>query len=499
MPITLDTSTLLNLIDEARGFEQMRDIEREAEILKVFWSDFSLDPDTDNLAPTVKAEVYRLCGKFLSAYAKAKALPEVSDCQERGKNLLTRAIDIFEEFGYFEKAALAKCQIALSYYYDGRTKEADAVLFQAEKLFRLDQSNPYYTEIKINHLIALMHLHRDSECLKIIEKHETTIRTSSNYYLQVMFYNQCGMFFNNSSQHEKAEKYFCKAYRAARNSENQRAIGQIFNNLAYTCRKTGDLYKAYDYARRAIIVAERMKDAGWLANYLDTKAAIELDLGNAERALETVEKSIDILNATGEVISLVESLWTKVEILFALGNSEKAVLTFSKLSEKVLIGIGETEAEHYAKIFTEKLYSHKKSSEKNLLPIDTDGEKIIRFYPTDDLRIENLLDEMYRLFFVPAAKAGILGFDEDVIVCAYTRKKPNPIVMVRGDNEYLLGDLVKDEAMDLTVLYTGKNQTDPICVSPDEAEIEGAVGAVAIAKTHDENYLYFENLNKVEN
>lgn len=482
----LATSTLLTLLDEARGHEQLRDIEREAEILKVFWNDFSRDPETEGFDLPVKGEVFRLCGKFLSAYAKAKALPEIKDYQERGKNLLTKATEIFEQIGDFEKAALAKCQIALSYYCDGRSREADAVLFQAERLFRLKQTNPYYLEIKINHLIALMHLRRNAECLRIIEKHESSIRSSANHYLQIMFFNQCGMFLNNIGRHENAEKYFYAAYRIARTTGNERAVGQTSNNIAYTCRQTGELYKAYDYARRAISVAENMRDAGWLANYLDTKASIELDLGDAERALKTIEMSIEILSATGENISLVESLWTKIEILFALKKPEKADATFSKLYEIALLGIGESEAEIYARRFAEEFD----------LQNNPGGEKIIRFEVFDGLRLENLSNEAYRLFYVPKSKSAVLGYDDDVVVCAYTRKKPNPIVMVRGDQEYLLGDLVKDDEMDLTILYTGKNQTDPICVSPLEAEIEGSVGAVAIAKTLEENYLYFENLER---
>lgn len=493
MPIVPQTSTLLTLLDEARGYEQLRDIERESEILKVFWDDFSRDPDTDDLTLEVKGEIFRLCGKFLSAYAKAKALPEIKDYQERGKNLLTKATEIFEQIGDFEKAALARCQIALSYYNEGRSKEADAVLFQTERLFRLKQSNPYYLEIKINHLIALIHLRRNSQCFEIIEKHETAIRSSANFYLQLMFFNQCGMFYNNIRHHEKAEKYFYNAYRIAQKTGNERAVGQTSNNIAYTCRKTGELYKAYDYIRRSISIAERLKDVGWLANYLDTKASIELDLGDAERALKTIELSIEILTATGENISLVESLWTKVEILFALKKTEKAVLTFSKLSEIALLGIGETEAEHYATCFAEKLFRHKSSEKSYDLQNESDDEKIIRFLPFNGLRLENLKSEAYRLFFVPKSKSEVLGCDRDVIVCAYTKKKPNPIVMVRGD-EYLLGDLVRDDEMDLTILYTGKNQTEPIPVSPLEADIEGSVGSIADAVTLEKNYLYFEKL-----
>lgn len=483
----------MNLLSKAYELERSRDIDGLDEILSSTFGDFPNELEMGSFSPSDKAEIYRLYGKLFISKSKAKALPEIIGYQERGENLLNKALSLFEEIGDEEKAALVKCQLALSYYYSGRISEADAVLFQAEGLFRLKQTNPYYLEIKINHLIALIHLRRESECHKIIERHESSIRLSANHYLQIMFFNQCGMFFNNIEQHEKAEKYFYNAYRAAQKSGNLLSVGQVSNNIAYTCRKTGELYKAYDYARRAISVAKEMKDAGWLANYLDTKASIELDLGDPARALETIEISIDILSETGDNISLVESLWTKVEVLFALDKVEKAIPVFKKLAKKAASGIGESEAEFYAKRFEEKLNFHNKLSERFDLKKASDGDGIIRFYPFDGLVIQNLSIENNRLFYVPAPKAGVLGFDRDVIVCAFARKKPNPIVMVRGGEEYLVGDLIRDEGMDLTILYTGKNQTDPVCVSPYEAQIEGSIDAIALADTLAENYLYFEN------
>lgn len=90
---------------------------------------------------------------------------------------------------------------------------------------------------------------------------------------------------------------------------------------------------------------------------------------------------------------------------------------------------------------------------------------------------------MTKLFLIPAENAQILGFSEDVLISVIAEKKPNPVVMKMNDSDELfVGELVKDELFNLSVLYTGKNFTNPVCVSPDDAEIVGSVCAVASAK-----------------
>ena len=490
MSITLETSILLNLIEEARGYEKIRDLESEAKILQNFWTDFEFDPEIDDLAPAIRAEIFRLCGKFLSAYGKAKGK---SDYQERGKDLLFKSIELFTETGNEEKAALAKCQIALSYYYDGRSSSADAVLSEAERFFRLDKSNPYFLEIKINHLIALSKLEKINDCLEVIDFVAPRLESCVDPYLHLMFFNQCGFVFNIAGKHELAEKSFSRAMKTAEVSGNRRAVGQISNNLAFTSRKLGELFRAYDYVRRAIIVAESLKDYGWMANYLDTKASIELELGDLLRALETIELSVKFLSETEDVISHIESLNTKIDILFALGKSPQALIVYSKLNDLILKEYGETEADRLAETFARKM--SESANRVSAVEIISDGAEISRFELAGEIEVFNLPKDDFRLFHVPAKKAQVLGFDEDVIVCALVQKKPNPIVMSRfGD--LLMGDLVKDDEIDLIVLYTGKNRSDPICTTPDEAEIEGSVFAVALAKSLNENFLYFENLER---
>lgn len=492
MPITLETSSLLNLIEEARGFEKIRDLESEANILKIFWNDFTVNPETDGLQLEISADIYRLCGKFLSAYGKAKGKTG-SDYQERGKDLLFKSIEIFREIGNEEKAALAKCQIALSYFYDGRSSSADAVLSEAERYFKLDKNNPFYLEIKINHLIALSNLGKINECLQIIEFVAPRLESCPDPYLHLMFFNQCGMVFNNAGEHNLAEKSFLRAMKTAEASGNRRAVGQISNNLAFTSRKLGEIYQAYDYVRRAIKIADSLKDFGWMANYLDTKASIELELGDLLRALETINLSINFLTETEDVISHIESLNTKIDILLALGKVREALAINSKLDDLITKEYGEIEAKAAAERFAQKMTSA--ASRISAIEIISDVSGISRFEMNEDIRFINLPENDFRLFHVPAKNAEVLGYDEDVIICTLIQKKPNPIVMNRS-GEFLLGDLVRDNAMDLIVLYTGRNQSEPICITPDEADIEGSICAVALANSLNENFLYFENLER---
>lgn len=90
----LTLTDILYLIDEAKNAELCRDITAIQKILQPVWLDIEESPDFNNFDEIVRAELFRICGAFLSFYGNAKNL---KDYQIRGKDLLTNAIELFED------------------------------------------------------------------------------------------------------------------------------------------------------------------------------------------------------------------------------------------------------------------------------------------------------------------------------------------------------------------------------------------------------------------
>src|SRR5262245_3318252 len=96
------TVNVLELIENARNAEVCRDLKSLRQILQQVWPDDNCPPNTEKYKHPISAELYRLCGFYLTTYGLAS---QKKDYQERGKNYLTTAVDLFELAGLRQKAA----------------------------------------------------------------------------------------------------------------------------------------------------------------------------------------------------------------------------------------------------------------------------------------------------------------------------------------------------------------------------------------------------------
>lgn len=491
--MNLETPTLLALIDEARAFEINRDLESEAEILKAFWTDFSLDPEVDGLAPEHQAEVFRLCGKFLSLRGKAKL---ISSFQERGKDFLTRSINTFETIGDLPKAAEAKCQLAFSYYFDGRTNNAEDVLKEAETCFALNKDHPAYLEIKINQLIILSQNNRANECVEIIRQIKPHIEKHCKPHIMLAFMNICGFVEYLRGNHQKSVVRYTFALDLAVKLGDVRAQGKALNNIAATLRADGLLEKALSVVKQAVVIAESLGDFGWLANYYDTQAAIESDLGFTEKALTTINKSLSYLETTTDSISHCASLWTKIEIYLRIGNTPEALLIFARLAEIATAGMGEKEAAAYAEKFAQKTQTKSAS-------LVEDTKRITLFEMPADKEIFGALNDAL-FFLIPRGFSAILDQRENIVVCTENRlsgTRSNPVVLTHKiTGEHFIGNYEHENfgfenELGFCILRTSPNKfADPLFLDPDEVWYSGTIVGFAQQSELKKKCVYFEKL-----
>ncbi|MDQ3801854.1 MAG: hypothetical protein M3384_20715 [Acidobacteriota bacterium] len=373
MPITKTTQIsnreAVQLIREAKNAELCRDIQASQHILSTVWTDLEGEPLINGLKTSIQAEILRLCGFFLSFYGRSRNL---KNYQEHGKNLLTKAIEMFDCKNLSHKSAEAKVMLALCYWYEGSVNECELILEETEKEYENNQIHPVYIQICVNRLLThyLKGIrYKDSEefqkGLLIVEKLAAPIELCTDQRLKAMYHNQAGIFFRALKQPDKAAFHYSEAIKTARKSGNMRFVGFNLNNFAYLCKEIGDYTNAHCYIDESSKIFNELNDMGWLAHALDTKAQICLAEEKLVTALSSINKSLNIFYKGEDYSGLADAIFTKCRILLQLGRVSEAIKLSAELIDVASQRIGEFAADKYADEFAKLVYPLKNSSFPN--------------------------------------------------------------------------------------------------------------------------------------
>jgi tetratricopeptide (TPR) repeat protein len=363
MPITkstkITTSKAIKLIEEARNAELCRDISTCRQVLNAVWENLEEDPTLDGLEIETQAEILRLCGFFLSYYGRSRNL---KDYQERGRNFLTKAIEIFDAEDLLHKSAEAKVMLSLCYWYEGAIAESELILSETEAEYADNQLHPVYIQICVNRLMTHYWKGEYQPALKIIEQLSIPINLCKDSRLKTMYYNQAGIIYRILKQPDKAILNIQESIKHARSSGNLRFCAGSFNNLGNVCKDIGDFVKAHKCVDQALKSYTNLQETGWVAHVLDTKAQVYLAENNLVDALIQVSKALVIFQQGEDFAGLTEALFTKCKILLKLGNVSESVLLLAELLELAKHRIGEFAAKKYAGEFAQLIYLLKNTS-----------------------------------------------------------------------------------------------------------------------------------------
>ncbi len=344
------------LLEEAKNAELCRDIEESKRIFSSFWQDIETDPDVSDFEAVDQAELLRLCGFFLSwlGHSQSKA-----NYQLRGKDLLTRAIEIFEELDHLNKTAEARAMLAVCYWYEGEIEECESILQFTEEQFKENHLHPVYLRIRLNRL-GTLHWKKDSEkAVEIIEELKIPIELCQDWRLKTMYYNQAGVFYCLSGKYDKAIFNQNEAIRFARRIKSSRFVAITLNNFAFLDMQMGNFEAAHSHIEEAISIFDNLNDTGWIPHTLDTKALLLNKENKCEEALETIESAISYFAKGDDYSGLVDAFWTKIQILLQLDRKSGALILFSELATLASQRIGEVAVQKYADLFADLLYAGK--------------------------------------------------------------------------------------------------------------------------------------------
>jgi tetratricopeptide (TPR) repeat protein len=343
-------SEALQLIDRARDAETCRDLDSLNSLLSQVWEDIDTTPDYSRFSEEINAELLRLSGAYLSQHGKSKGLVGQ---QSRASEMLEHAASIFDLIGNYEKAAEAEIARAACYWYSGEVERCDSILSSLEEEF--ERNHPIYLQIQINRVGCLNWQSHHDQALAVINSIYKYATSCPVQKLQVQFYNQAGITYQLTGEHEKAIDHLLKATFIARTCKNVRLLGLSLNCLSMAFRRSGDFASAHIYAKEAISVLESVGDTGWIPHVLDTRALIFLDEGRPTEALDAIDKAISLFAGSEDYSSLTDAMFTKCRCLLRLRRGPEAFALFAELGHLASVRIGETALRKYSAMLAEEV------------------------------------------------------------------------------------------------------------------------------------------------
>lgn len=351
----LTSADVIQIIEDARDAELCRNLDLFRDILSAFWADTDTEPVVASFEPAVQGELLRLCGVFLSQFGRARGLP---DYQIRGKDLLTRAAELFEEYMLPAAAAEAKVGLATCYWYSGEVEEHDAMLRSVESEFSVSD-HQISIRIKLNRILVAIWRKNQEEADRLVNQLTNVIDNTVSLRLRTQFHNLAGIVKRIAGDLEQSVVHAKESVRIAREAGNQIFLAMNLNNLANTYRTRGEPDRALPTIDEAIAITEKRGDKGWSAHFLDTKALIFLDQGEYGDALTVIDRSIAIFSGGEDYSGLTDAMWTKCQCLLRLDRTHEAVVLFADLKEIAARQIGEVAVDKFAALFAKEVYALK--------------------------------------------------------------------------------------------------------------------------------------------
>lgn len=349
----IPAAAALQLIEEARNAEKVRDLKALRETLENFWSDISGEPDFDLYEPCIKAELLRLSGSFLTFYAVSKGL---KDLQARAKNLLTQSIEIFEQLELPEKVAEANIYLGFCYWNCGEVSEYEAIYDYLEIQFGKFSAHPICLLLSINRLVVYIYCEKKEESLKLIQETLLSIDFCADKRIKAMFHSMAAVAFRHSARYDDAANHFKEAIRLSQELKIIRFEAINYNNLSLLYKCQGNFTAAHLWAEKSHQLFLLLDDKGWIAHVLDTKSLICLDEKNYSKALELIDESLSYFYQGEDYNGLTAALWTKTRCLLRLDRAEYAFIIFGELQKIAAEQIGETAVSKFAKNLAEEIY-----------------------------------------------------------------------------------------------------------------------------------------------
>ncbi|MDQ3803165.1 MAG: hypothetical protein M3416_04850, partial [Acidobacteriota bacterium] len=301
--------------------------EEAREALGDLWQGVGERPETKGLSILTTAEVLLQCGVLSGWLGSAR---QISDAQERAKDLLFESLRAFEAAGRPEKVAEAQYELGICYFRLGAYDEERVILETAFASLG-PESAGLRAKISLRRASVEIWEGRYYEARRVLEEARPALDEAGDA-LRGKWHGQMGLVFRRLASTEGKAEYFDNAiieFTAAtyhhERAGNERYVAANFNNLAFLLYKLARYAEAHENLDRARSILTRLNDAGQLAYVDETRASVLLAEGRYAEADRVIDGVVRYLEPGGESALLAEALTIQGVARARLGAHENSV------------------------------------------------------------------------------------------------------------------------------------------------------------------------------
>lgn len=320
----------------AKQLEKAGKYEEACAVLAEFWPNRGSQPNLEGLDDIGRAEVLLRVGALAGWLGSTN---QSNGSQETAKNLITQAIEVFQQLNQPERVAEARGDLSLCYWREGSYDEARITLANALDILQ-HKDNDLRAVLLIRAGIVEVWAQRLNEAMRFYSEAAPLVEQTQDHALKGSFHIEYGLVFRRLAAPENREDYLDKAlieYAAAsfhfEQAGNHRYLARVENNLGYLFYTIGKYTEAYDHLDRARSLFVELGDPGTAAQVNDTRARALLAEGHLKEAERYARSAVRTLEKGDEQAVLAEALTTYGTVLARLGNHSRSRTLLQRATE----------------------------------------------------------------------------------------------------------------------------------------------------------------------
>jgi tetratricopeptide (TPR) repeat protein len=302
--------------------------EAAREALGAFWRGVGVRPDVEGLAESLAAEVLLQVGKLSGWLGASQQTP---GAQEAAKDLISESAALFERLGEADKAAGAYSNLAICYWREGAYDEARVLLTKVA-----DEATGADAGLRAKVLLIWVAVEcaagRYHDALILLTDYAHIFDESASHALRGSFHshlaivlNQLGMTEGRPDYLDRAIIEYTEAIHHFEQARHDRYRANNENNLAFLLYKLGRYKDAHEHLDRASVIVVRLKGAGLLAQFDETRARVLVAEKRYHQAGRVIAGAVQVLEQGGGSAVLADALTTQGVVWARLGDNERSI------------------------------------------------------------------------------------------------------------------------------------------------------------------------------
>lgn len=290
-----------------------------------YWSDINSEPAIENCSPDIAAEVLFKCGRVASCLGN---IEQSGSNQARAKDLLTKSLELFRELNNINKIVEVEVAIGQCYQREGATEEA-LVWLESAIGHTTDKTSQGFLAALISYGINLIRLGENKAALRHFLSIENYYQDCDEY-LAGCYFNELCICLRDDKQYKKSTDAGIRAYNLFVKAGNDRFALYALQSIAFTATESRDFSRAIEFFEELKQKYSLGEDKYLIANIAETEARLYYAKGDFEKAGESVNLAIEILEQSDDAALLTESITTRAKIRLKLNLVAQSFLDISR-------------------------------------------------------------------------------------------------------------------------------------------------------------------------